>query len=154
MLCFFEFEKQELIPMSRCLSLFGAAFISLALLAAIPSQAGTDSSRFEADSNGIYRVDAGGKHRVYRANKEYSLSNDTLGVSPDKNWALIDYLPAHAGPGRVAEVRILVSLKQGKETTPEAFQTKYGVWLDEEAQWDDEKPATIVLGNGMRVSLK
>ncbi len=80
--------------------------------------------------------------------------DSTLSVSPNQSWALVDIVPSNPGGGRVQEIRILVSLSTGARLDQERFQTKYGAWLDEAAEWAGDKPATIILGNGKTVQVK
>lgn len=114
------------------------------------------SPSYVVDEMGIYKVDAAGKReRIYRSNKSESLMDSTFSVSPNKNWALVDFVPSNPGKGgRVEEIRILVSLANGARLDQEKFQSKYGAWLDESAEWADDKPATIVLGRGKNVQVK
>ena len=113
------------------------------------------SPGYAVDETGIYKVDAAGKReRIYRSNKGESLMDSTFSVSPNKNWALVDFVPSNPGKGRVEEIRVLVSLSNGARLDQQKFQTKYGAWLDESAEWADDKPATIVLGSGKNVQVK
>jgi len=112
------------------------------------------SSKCEAKSDGIYQVEGNGKRNlVLRPMKGTIFAESTLSVSSDGKWALIDYLPANPGRGRVEEIRLLVSLKTGSYVLPDSFKKRYGAWLDELAEWDKELPATILLGNGKHVAI-
>ena len=131
----------------RAAVLFGLFLTAPWTFAASPSYA--------VDKAGIYKIDAAGKReRIYLSNKGESLMGSTFSVSPNKNWALVDFVPSNPGKGRVEEIRILVSLSNGARLDQEKFQSKYGAWLDELAEWADDKPATIVLGSGKNVQVK
>ena len=117
------------------------------------SAAGTPAE-FVADTNGIYHVGPNGQRSAVANPKHGELfAESTFQVSPNRAWALTDHVPAKAGPGRIEEVKVLISLRTRQRTDPESFKQRYGVWLGELAEWDPKAPSTIVLEDGTKVQL-
>jgi hypothetical protein len=126
--------------------------LSLACSAVV---AAAGAAEFVADSKGIYRVDARGQPTiVVRAKSSEVFVDATFKISPNESWAMIDYVPSRPGQGRIAEVKVLISLRTNERLDPEQFQSKYGVWLGELSEWDPKAPATVVTDDGKRVSLQ
>lgn len=78
----------------------------------------------------------------------------SLQIAPNNEWALIDHLPRNPGVGRVEEVRVLISLRNGARTEPEVFMKRYGEWLGELASWSSDAPSTIEMENGKKIQLR
>jgi hypothetical protein len=110
---------------------------------------------FVAKETGIYRVDAKGQRSlILKPKSDEVFAATTFTVSPNHAWALIDHLPLNPGAGRVEEVRVLISLKDGTRIEQDAFKRKYGEWLGELADWAPDAPATIELENGKKIRLR
>jgi hypothetical protein len=113
------------------------------------------TTKVVANQKGIYAVDARGQRTLIAKPKSDELfAATTLSVSPDRAWALIDHVPRNAGPGRIEEVRVLISLRNGTRIEPEGFKKRYGEWLGELADWAADAPSTIELESGQRIPLR
>jgi hypothetical protein len=111
--------------------------------------------QFTAKETGIYRVDTKGQRSlIVKPKSDEVFIDSTLSISPNQAWALIDHVPRNPGPGRVEEVRVLISLRNGTRMDPEVFKKKYGEWLGEGADWDPDAPSTIEMENGKRILLR
>jgi hypothetical protein len=130
------------------------AFAIIALTATPVLHAQQGRAKFVADENGVYRVDAKGKrHLIVKHQRNEIFMDNMFSVSPNREWALIDYVEDHPGPGRTEEVRILISLKKSMRINAERLKKRYGEWLDEVAEWDLHAPSTINLGSGAKIVL-
>lgn len=110
---------------------------------------------FVAKETGIYRVDSKGQRSlISKAKSDEVFADTTFSISPNSVWALIDHLPRDPGAGRVEEVRVLISLRDGTRIEQDEFKRKYGEWLGELADWVPDAPSTIELGNGKKIRLR
>jgi hypothetical protein len=110
---------------------------------------------FIAKETGIYRADTKGQRSlISKAKSDEVFADTTFSISPDHAWALIDRLPRNPGAGRVEEVRVLISLRDGTRIEQDAFKKKYGEWLGELADWSPDAPSTIELENGKKIRLR
>lgn len=131
-----------------------AAFLMTTISPTV-SVADAPARKYAATDEGIFRVDASGKRsRVAVPPKGQIFVDSIFSVSPNGNWALIDCLPRRAGPGRVSEIKTLVSLQNGSVLDPEQFKRRYGVWLDALAEWKASEPATIVMDDGASIAIR
>lgn len=129
--------------------------LSSLLLLCESANAEDRNSQFKANSNSIFKVGSDGRRvQLFRATKGQSLADSTLSISPNNKWALIDFVPSNPGPGRVQEIRMLVSLETGKALHSEAFNSKYQAWLGELAEWVRDKPSTIVLDDEKTIIIR
>lgn len=130
----------------------------LALAAACSATAARAQNKaptFVANENGVYRVDAMGQRSlIIKPKSDEVFADTTFTISPNHAWALIDHVPRNPGAGRVEEVRMLISLRNGTRIEQEAFQRKYGEWLDELADWVSDAPSTIEMGSGKKIQLR
>lgn len=119
---------------------------TLLLAFSFESLANDHSSKYSLDENGIYRIDANNNKQIIASpNSEMVFVGSEPLISPNENWALIDYAEAHPGPGRVEEIKALISLQNGEILTAELFKKKYGVWLSALTEWKEGDPATLVI---------
>jgi hypothetical protein len=140
--------------MSRLLNWIAPLVLMSALGCPGSSDAEDTFPKYAADFDGIYRVDGSGhRKRILQPKKGEMFIDSTLAISPNGDWALIDYVPSNPGKGRVEEVKILVSLNNGLRVSPDSFSAKYGVWLGELSDWERGSPATIVTEEGKHVHL-
>lgn len=117
--------------------------------------ASVERAQFIANESGIYRLDAEGRESlIVRPHDGEMFVDASLAISPNQAWALIDHIPREAGAGRVEQVRVLVSLRNGTRLEQEAFRKQYGAWLDELADWADNAPSTIELESGKQNQLR
>jgi hypothetical protein len=132
---------------------FALVIITLTGTPALHAQEKTPE--FTAKDTGIFRVNAKGQRFLIAKPKSDEVFVDaSLAISPNQAWALIDHIPRNAGQGRVEEVRVLISLRNGTRMDPDLFKKKYGAWLSELADWDPEAPSTIEMQNGKKIPLR
>jgi hypothetical protein len=135
-------------------SLLVASFLLISFSHA-SCMADTAAAKYTATDDGIFKIDASGKRfRIAVPPKGKIFTDSIFSVSPNGDWALIDLLPRRAGPGRIEEIKVLVSLRTGSVVDPDGFHKQYGVWLFELAEWKANEPATVVMDDGRSIRIK